>query len=176
MIDIKRLSSRYTTRILTVSDLDDIIALCQNNQIFYRYTQARPTRENILDDMTATPAGMDLSAKYYFGFYDAGKLVAIMDLVDGYPSEDIAYIGFFMMDPEYQGKQIGSVIISVVTEYLREIGKTAVRLAIDKGNPQSTHFWKKNGFTVIKEADVNGWTKLIAEKALNDTEKALNDI
>lgn len=49
---------------------------------------------------------------------------------------------------------------------MQSIGKTAVRLAIDKGNPQSSHFWKKNGFEVISEADVNGWTKLVAEKKL----------
>jgi hypothetical protein len=49
---------------------------------------------------------------------------------------------------------------------LKSIGKTSVRLAIDKGNPQSTHFWKKNGFEIISEADVNGRTKLVAEKIL----------
>jgi hypothetical protein len=44
--------------------------------------------------------------------------------------------------------------------------RLSVRLAIDKGNPQSTHFWRKNGFEIISEADVNGWTKLVAEKQL----------
>jgi hypothetical protein len=28
------------------------------------------------------------------------------------------------------------------------------------------HFWKKNGFIVIKEVDRNGWTALVAEKQL----------
>ena len=79
---------------------------------------------------------------------------------------DIAYIGFFMMNLKSQGKQIGSAIISEAIDYLKSIGKTSVRLAIDKGNPQSTHFWKKNGFEIISEADVNGWTKLVAEKIL----------
>ena len=38
---------------------------------------------------------------------------------------------------------------------------------IDKGNPQSTHFWtKKNGFEIIMEADNNGWIKLVAERTL----------
>ena len=71
-----------------------------------------------------------------------------------------------MMNPQYQGKQIGTAIIGETVEYLCGTGKTAVRLAIDKGNPQSTHFWKKNGFEVIFEADVNGWTKLVAERKL----------
>lgn len=87
-----------------------------------------------------------------------------MDLIDGYPKPEIAYIGFFMMNPTYQGKKIGTAIIGEVVEYMRDTGKTAVRLAIDKGNPQSTHFWTKNGFRVIFEADVNGWTKLVAER------------
>jgi RimJ/RimL family protein N-acetyltransferase len=73
-----------------------------------------------------------------------------------------------MMDVKHQGKQIGSSIISEVISYFRTIGKTAVRLAIDKGNPQSTHFWTKNGFQVIKKADVNGWTKLVTEKSLKE--------
>lgn len=68
-----------------------------------------------------------------------------MDLVDGYPDIGTAYIGFFMVNPKYQGKQLGTTIVSETVEYLRNIGKTAVRLAIDKGNPQSTHFWIKTG-------------------------------
>lgn len=166
MIDITKLSSRYAVKSLEASDIDDVVELCRQNTVFYKYTETRPTRENIQDDMKATPPGIDLSAKYYFGFFDNQELVAVMDLVDGYPKADIAYIGFFMMNLKRQGKQTGTAIISEVIDYLKSIGKTAVRLAIDKGNPQSTHFWKKNGFEIISEADVNGWTKLVAEKAL----------
>ena len=129
--------------------------------------EARPTRENILDDMHATPPGITMEDKYYFGFFDDRELVAIMDLIEGYPEPETAYIGFFMMNPKYQGKQIGTAIVGEVIDYLQSIGKIAVRLAIDKGNPQSSHFWKKNGFEVISEVDVNGWTKLVAEKRWN---------
>ena len=168
MIEISKLSRQYMTQSLSASNVDDIVGLCQQNTVFYKYTEAPPTRENILYDMNAKPPGIDTSDKYYFGFYDGASLIAIMDLIDGYPEKDIAYIGFFMVDLKYQGKQIGSSIIGEVICYLRTIGKTAVRLAIDKGNPQSTHFWMKNGFGVIKEADVNGWTKLVAEKSLKE--------
>ena len=166
MIDISRLSSHYTVRVLESADIDEIVEICRQNTTFYKYTEARPTKEDINDDMIATPPGIDLSDKYYFGFFENQKLIAIMDLVDGYPKPEIAYIGFFMMNPQYQGKQIGTAIISEVIAYLQMVGKTAVRLAIDKGNPQSTYFWKKNGFEVITEVVVNGWTKLVAEKKL----------
>ena len=69
-----------------------------------------------------------------------------MDLIDGCPTPETAYFGFFMMKQQYQGKLIGSAIICEVADYLRSVGKTAIRLAIDKGNPRAAHFWKKNGF------------------------------
>ena len=166
MIDITRLSSHYEIRTLTDSDVDIILDLCQHNTLFYKYTEARPTREQIRNDMRITPPGTKLSDKYFIGFFEGQELVAVMDLIGGYPKPENAYIGFFMMNQEYQGKQIGSAIIRDTADYLRKIGKTAIRLAIDKGNPQSAHFWKKNGFKVIFEVDVNGWKKLVAEKPL----------
>ena len=168
MIDISKLSNHYDIRVLESSDVDEVLKLCQQNTVFYKYTDARPTREQILDDMKATPPGIDISAKYYFGFFADQEFIAVMDLIDGYPNRDTAYIGFFMMNINYQGKQIGTAIIDETTDYLRSIGKKSVLLAIDKGNPQSTHFWKKNGFDMIKEVDVNGWTKLVAEKSLKE--------
>lgn len=167
MIDITKISRQYMVRRLEVSDIDDIVGLCRQNTVFYKYTEARPTRETILDDMKAPPPGIDPSEKYYFGFFEDQELIAVMDLVDGYPNEDIAYIGFFMMNLKHQGHKKGSAIIKETTDYLKSIGKTAIRLAIDKGNPQSAHFWNKNGFVVIREVDVNGWTKLVAERKLN---------
>lgn len=166
MIDIVRLSSHYEVRAMTDSDADIILDLCRQNTLFYEYTEARPTRDEIQTSMRITPPGIDLSDKYFIGFFEGENLVAIMDLIDGYPKPDIAYIGFFMMDRRYQGKQIGSAIVGETADYLRRIGKTAIRLAIDKGNPQSSHFWKKNGFETVSEADVNGWTKLVAERSL----------
>ena len=89
-----------------------------------------------------------------------------MDLIDGYPDPKIAYIGFFMMDIRFQGRQLGSALIREVKDYLKRDGFRAVRLAIDKANPQSNHFWKKNGFEVIREVPRDEWTVLEAECTL----------
>ncbi len=169
MIVISEINKHYKVRALQESDVNDILELCQKNPLFYKYTEAEPTKEQILNDMKATPPGTFPKDKYFFGLFERDVLVAVMDLVDGYPDSTTAYIGFFMMNSEYQGKQEGTAIIHEAMEYLSTIGKNAVRLAIDKGNPQSTHFWKKNGFEVLFEVDVNGWTKLVAEKRLRDS-------
>ena len=166
MIEISKLSTRYEVRRLNDSDADEILKLCKGNSLFYKYCQAEATKEQVLNDLHITPPGIDMEHKYYIGFYQNDELVAVMDLIDGYPEPDIAVIGFFMMNIAFQGKQTGTAIISEAAEYLKSIGKTAIRLAIDKGNPQSTHFWKKNGFAVIDEVDRDGWTVLVAEKCL----------
>ena len=71
-----------------------------------------------------------------------------------------------MMNKGFQGRQLGSAIIGEAAACLKSIGRTALRLGIDKGNPQSTHFWKKNGFAVLREIDRGAWTVLLAEKKL----------
>ena len=167
MIDIGRLSGRFAVRALTDADTDGILALCRGNPLFYRYTAARPEEVQIRSDMRITPPGTDPSMKYYVGFFRDRDLVAVMDLIDGYPEPDTAYIGFFMMDQRYQGKGIGSAVIRDAAAYLKTAGKKAIRLAIDSGNPQSLHFWRKNGFTVIAEADADGWKKFVAERILS---------
>lgn len=105
MIEITRLSSHYNTRVLDESDVGRILEVCQQNTLFYEYTEAQPSSEQIQDDMKLTPSGIDLSAKYFFGFFSDQDLVAVMDLINGYPKPGIAYIGFFMMNRKYQGKQ-----------------------------------------------------------------------
>ena len=166
MINISGLSSRYAVRRLEARDVDAVVSLCRENTQFYLYCDAEPSAEQVLEDMSVTPPGVDPSDKYYTGFFLDDILIAVMDLIDGYPKPHIAFMGFFMVNKAFQGQNIGSSIIREASEYLKALGKRAIRLAVDKGNPQSTHFWKKNGFAVLKEADSNGRTLLVAEKTL----------
>ena len=166
MMDLSALSKRYSIRRMDDSDADSILELCKGNAQYYLYCQAEPSKEQILNDLHITPPGIDPSAKYYIGFYQGNTLVAVMDLIDGYPAPGTAFIGFFMMRKEFQGNQVGSAIIQETAAYLKTLGMTAIQLGIDKGNPQSTHFWKKNGFVVKEEIDRGGWTVLLAEKTL----------
>ena len=78
-------------------------------------------------------------------------LVAMMDLILGYPSDEISFIGLFMTNVQYQNKGVGSQVIREVCDELKQLGYQKVRLGVDKGNPQSHAFWKKNGFSQIAE-------------------------
>lgn len=166
MIEVDKLSRRYKVKPMNEADVDSILELYQGNPQFYRYTESVPSREQVISDMKNTPNGVDGSKKYYVGFYKRLELIAVMDIIDGFPTNENAYIGFFMMKEAYQGKKIGSIIVHEVESYLRSVGKRTTRLAIDKLNPQSTYFWDKNGYIVFREVDRNGWPILEAEKIL----------
>ena len=166
MIETAKLSSQFKVRALSTNDADAVLAICKENPLFYNYCSMKPVREDIIKDMQITPPGIGLKDKYYIGFYKDETLIAVMDLIDGYPDAQTAYIGFFMLCKAMQGQGVGSGIINEVLSYLKTAGKTAVRLAINRGNPQSTHFWKKNGFTVIKEVEKEGEMFLVAQKEL----------
>lgn len=88
-----------------------------------------------------------------------------MDLIYQYPNAETAFIGFFMMDVQLQGKGIGTNIISNVLKYLESINFKKVRLGYVKGNNQAKSFWDKNKFLFTGVEDKQEkYTVIVMEK------------
>ncbi len=108
------------------------------------------TPQSIKNDMQAMPQrkiGQEQD-KYYLGYFDKTKrLVAVMDFIARYPTEQSCFIGFFMMEHDLQGSGIGSSIITELCEYLTKRNYQYIRLGYVDGNEQSKSFWLKNYFT-----------------------------
>ncbi len=151
-MNIELLPGRYEVRKLTDKDTDGIYRLCSGNLLYYQYCPPFVTRQSILEDMEALPPGRDITDKHYVGFFHKGKMIAVLDFIDGYPEKTAGYIGFFMVDLSVQSQGIGSSIIGDLCKYLEESGCRSVRLAWVKGNPQAERFWRKNGFIPVMEA------------------------
>ena len=169
-MDISLLSADYTIRQLTPADVDTVYHLCAENTLFYQYHPPFATRENIINDMSALPPGKEMKDKFYLGFFSGDILVAVMDLILNYPEEKTAYIGFFMMKKEMQCCGNGTKLINGCAEFFAQSGFIKIRLAIDKGNPQSEHFWSKNGFTKTGEEypnDVSAYLPMERELPLH---------
>ena len=166
-MDIRGLSDKYIVKKLEDSDIQDIFELCRENKLYYEYCPPAVTEESIKRDMDALPPGIAINDKFYIGFYTDGKLIAVMDLIYGYPEKKIAYIGFFMTNVKIQKRGIGSEIISELCCYLKQEGFVSVRLAWVKGNPQAEHFWLKNLFAILGETTGNvSDSVILAERRL----------
>ena len=166
-MNLESLSRQYLVKSLGDTDIPDIYSLCLGNPLFYQYCPPAVTVHSIRRDMAILPPGKSLEDKYFIGFYMEGTLIAVMDLISGYPDSKTAYIGFFMMKKEQQRNGTGTAIISETCEYLKASGFSAVRLVFAKGNPQSEHFWTKNQFVRTgKETVKDNFTAIEMERRL----------
>lgn len=163
---IHELSQRYTVLRLTEEHLPQLLELCLTNPLFYQHCPPPPTRETLLADMHALPPRKTMADKYYLGFFQNGRLVAVLDLILRFPNDETAFIGFFMMNASDQGRGEGSRLISELFACLKK-EFAFVRLGYVKGNSQSMHFWHKNG---LQETGVvvpaNGYEIIYTQKTL----------
>lgn len=166
-MNINELSDIFEVRKLDEYDVENIYNLCKENREYYKYCPPYVTKDNILRDMTALPDGCYMENKYYIGYFNEEGLVAVLDLISGYPEYDTFYIGFFMMKFSMQGKNIGSYIIEELCNYLKNVGIKAVELAWITGNEKAKNFWIKNKFIIMEQCRyINGMDIIKAKRNL----------
>ena len=166
-MDVSLLSDLYLVQMLGESDIESIYELCRKNALYYQYCPPFVSEESIICDMNALPPNKDMQDKYYIGYYDGERLVAVMDLIMNFPDKKTAFIGFFMTDVAIQNTGIGSRIIDDLCVYLAQIGISKVRLGWVKDNPQAEHFWHKNKFVETGDFyDTDKYTVIVAQRYL----------
>ena len=174
-MDITDISTRYSVRRLDKSDVADIYALCSKNTLYYRHCPPFVTERGIYDDMEALPPGKEVCDKLYLGFYDGADLVAVLDLILGFPNDKTAYIGFFMTETSVQNAGVGSGIIDELCVWLKRAGFSSVRLGWVSGNAQAERFWLKNGFIETGEIyDKESFRVVAAMRGLISSETDFN--
>ena len=165
---IDQLSKHYSCRILTEKDILSILSLYESNPLYFQYCPPKPNLASVKEDMLRLPEGKAKADKFYVGFWNGFDLVAVMDFVYAYPDEETVFIGLFMVDQAYQRKGIGSQIVTEALAYFTKNFRKA-RLAYVKGNPQSRHFWEKQGFKPIGcKVKQELYTVVIVEQSLGD--------
>ena len=168
-IDVSLFSDRNFVRILNREDVPLILSLCVTNPQYYRHCPPFVTQQSVIDDMKALPPGKDDSDKYYIGYFDRDKLIAVMDFIMAYPDKETAFIGFFMTDASVQNAGVGSGIIDELCRYLKNAGLSGVKLGWVSDNPQAVHFWHRNGFRETGVTyDTDSYTVTVAKRELTD--------
>lgn len=167
-LGIERFSEKYRVREMTEKDIGELFEFCRTNPFYYEMAGQEVTQADIQRDIMLLPPGKNRESKYYVGFFECNHLTAVLDLIDGYPDEMTAYIGFFMVDGRNSGCGIGTCIINELCSELKRSGFSAVRLAYVRDNPQAGHFWVKNLFCKIDEASHPYGNMVVAERRLQE--------
>lgn len=165
-LDPAAFSSRCAVRYLTGAELPALERLCRSNPLYYRCIGEEPDAEALREMLSLLPPGKDPDSKYFVGFYKNERLLAVLDLIDGYPDGQTAYIGFFMVDAARSGRGLGTALIGELCEYLRAAGFSRVRLAYGVNNPQAARFWTKNAFVPLRRVEHSFGQMIAAERDL----------
>lgn len=166
-MEIASFSGKYVVKRIGDQDVGEVFRLCSQNPLYYEFCPPFVTEESIRRDMRALPPKKGMGDKYYIGYYEGGRLIAVMDFIDACPRPGAAFVGFFMTAAAMQHKGVGTEIIGELCGYLQRLRYGEVRLGWVKGNYQSESFWRKNGFAETGDAyDTDGYTVVLARRIL----------
>lgn len=165
-LDPSAFSRDFSSRILTESDIPAILSLIKTNPQYEKACGVSAGEVSIREDLTLLPPGKTAADKFFLGFFQEEELIALTDLILAYPDPGTAYLGLFMVKGNRSKKGIGTSLFGELCASLKRAGFQTICLAFQRDNPQSSHFWKKQGFIPIKEVSHPYGAMILAEKAL----------
>ena len=166
-LPFQKISAQYQIRRITEADLPELLELAQGNPTYYEHMHEQPELESLRADLTKLPPRTTPEDKYFLGFYQGGRLCAALDLILRYPNPETAFIGWFILRKDLQGKGTGTAMINELLSFLKMQGFPYVRLGYVKGNPESKAFWEKNQFAPTGvEPEGDGYTIVVMQRAL----------
>lgn len=152
---------------LTETHLPALLAFCQRNEEYYSYIKCTPDLESLQRQLTALPPNTTMEQKHFLGLWEAGRLIAILDLILDWPRKSVVYIGWFMVARELQGKGEGKRLIKEIADGLTERDYKSVRLGCVEDNLPGMKFWQACGFVPTGEAaEGRAYKVILLEKTL----------
>ena len=166
-LPFQKISVQYQVRRMTEEDLSELLELAQGNPTYYEHLHEKPQLESLREDLVKLPPRTVPEDKYFLGFYRGGRLCAALDLIAGYPNPETAFIGWFILRKDLQGRGVGTEMMNELLAFLKEQGFLYVRLCYVKGNPESRAFWVKNQFVPTGvEPEGDGYTMVVVQRGL----------
>ncbi len=151
--ELKNVLSEYTIKPITEENIDDVFRLMRGNKYFYSKTQNHEvTIEECLEDIDALPPNVEKAKKTFVALYDKEKCLAVIDFIEGYPKEEIGYLGLLMLDESIQRKGIGKKILTKIFKVARANKFKIIELACYESNENGVKFWTKMGFFEVKRS------------------------
>lgn len=150
---VETLSSEYSARKITEADITDVYNLFRSNARYYHTVGERPSRQRLTEVITQPAENGTASGNHLVGFYDSDELIAVLDLITGYPKQNSAFIGWFMVDADHQRQGIGSQLFADIRAAVKAYGIDSVTLRCPALSKEAAAFWENQGFKSEATAD-----------------------
>jgi RimJ/RimL family protein N-acetyltransferase len=111
------------------------------------------------------PQGKEYRDKFDYAVTDRdGALVAVIDLLRGYPEDKIWFLGLLFIAPANRNKGLGTRALEAIFAHVQKQGGSALRLGVVRGNVKARALYDRMGFQFIRESEracANGFTVVI---------------
>lgn len=126
----------------------DALAIFHSNDDYFLLSGGKKaTVDSLAEICTSPPPQTTLKQKKVLLVYEEGMPLALLDLIQGYPSRDCAYIGLLIVHGDRQNKGWGLHILQELEQRCAAEGYVRLRLGVLSNNPGALAFWTKMGFT-----------------------------
>jgi uncharacterized protein len=112
-----------------------------------RVTGAQPGATDAQRTYTTLPKRKSYDDKFVFGIFLNGEMVGCIDIIRGYPTENIASLGLMLIAEPHQRQGIGTAAYAELERIVEAWGScNRIRLQVQMTNAEVIAFWRKVGF------------------------------
>lgn len=143
------------SRALGACDRDALVRLVADNGGYSERIHGRSALPTDAEEiLTERPPTLRADRKHVLGLFDDEELVAVADVLRGYPSADFAYLGLLQVAARCHGQGLGRALHEHVLALVRTWPEVVtIRLAVaDPNRAQADPFWRRLGYVPTGEA------------------------
>jgi GNAT superfamily N-acetyltransferase len=138
--------------VLGDGDRARLAAFCAATSDFFELIEGQPGGDAQAAELLAPlEPPYDDGVRTVWGFERDGRLVAVAELLGGYPTERDWYIGLLLLHPDERARGLGRALVAAVRRWLAERDGDVVRVVVQEQNPRARAFWEREGFTLERE-------------------------
>ncbi|MGE0494527.1 MAG: GNAT family N-acetyltransferase [Vulcanimicrobiota bacterium] len=142
MLTFRRLTNEY----------DQLLALFERAPAYFQLAEGRPPcLEDARQLLQETPPGTPPEQKFVWGLEQDG-LQGCLDLVQGYPDAEAAFLGLLLLAEDRRGLGLGREAVDFTKAQAAAWGCRRVRLGVLRDNHDGLAFWAHQGFTLTGES------------------------
>ena len=164
---------QLTYRQLSIScdaDISQLQAVLEAAPNYYKIIQGKgPSTDEARSELQALPEGHPVAAKFYYLIQGHQRAVGCIDLLRGYPNENVAFIGLLLFVDSWQGRGLGRQALKFAIDLANDWGCGALRIAVVQTNERAISFWSREGFIELYRKESNQYADpvVVMERALD---------
>lgn len=137
--------------ILTRDDAGDVADLYARCADYFMLQDGKPaTLADAVQLFSDVPEEKSAADQTILGWRAGNGLMAVAAILRDYPSDEVWYLGFMIVDSAARGQGVGRSLYDSIKQWAVKRGAREMRLAVLEVNEPAERFWRSLGFIELR--------------------------